>query len=248
MPAAPAHDSGHWDAVVTSWQETRGSSLLRAYSDEVNRRLLERWLPRACGRVLKTDVFDEAVAEGLAGFLAARAEAVTAIDASAETVAAARRRHPELDARVADVRALPFEAGSFDVAVSTSTLDHFPSRGDIDTALRELHRVLVRGGVAVVTLDNPWNPLVALRNVLPFRPPALVPYYVGATLGPRGLPAALGRAGFAVKELAAVMHAPRLAARAARPPLRLLLAAEGLERWPTRFLTGQFVAARARRP
>jgi hypothetical protein len=51
-----------------------------------------------------------------------------------------------------------------------------------------------------------------------------------------------------VEELAAVMHAPRLAARAHRPPLRLLLAAERLERWPTRFVTGQFVAARARRP
>jgi SAM-dependent methyltransferase len=248
MPAARAYDSGHWDAVVTSWQETRGSSLLRAYSDEVNRRLLERWLPRECGRVLKTDVFDEAVAEGLTAFLATRAERVTAVDASAETVAAARRRRPELAARVADVRALPFEAGNFDAVVSTSTLDHFPSRADLETALGELHRVLAPGGVAIVTLDNPWNPLVALRNALPFRPLALVPYYVGATLGPRGLRAALERAGFVVEELAAVMHAPRLAARVVRPPLRLLLAAERLERWPTRFVTGQFVAARARRP
>jgi SAM-dependent methyltransferase len=175
MSAARAHDSGHWDAVLASWQETRGSSLLRAYSDGVNRRLLERWLPRDCGRALKTDVFDEAVAEGLSPFLAACAEALVAIDASPETVAAARRRYPELDARVADVRALPFEAGSFDAVVSTSTLDHFPSRADLETALRELHRVLAPGGVAVVTLDNPWNPLVALRNALPFRPPALVP-------------------------------------------------------------------------
>jgi len=243
--------SQDWDAVVRAWRETRGSSLLRAYSDEVNRRLLERWLPRDCGRVLKTDVFDEAVAEGLSPFLAARAEALVAIDASAETVAAARRRYPELDARVADVRALPFEAGSFDAIVSTSTLDHFHSRADIETALRELHRVLAPGGLAVLTLDNPWNPLVALRNALPFRPLArtgLVPYYVGATLGPRGLRAALENVGFAVEERGAVMHAPRLAARALRPPLRLLLAAERLERWPTRFLSGQFVAARARRP
>ena len=240
-----SHD---WDAVVRTWRETRGSSLLRAYSDEVNRRLLRRWLPQDCGRVLKTDVFDEAVAEGLSPFLAARAQAFVAIDASPETVAAARRRHPELDARVADVRALPFEAASFDVVVSTSTLDHFPSRAGVEAALRELHRVLVPGGLAVVTLDNPRNPLVALRNALPFRPLVLVPYYVGATLGPRGLGAALESVGFAVEELAAVMHVPRIAARALRPPLRLLLAAERLERWPTRFLTGQFVAARARRP
>jgi SAM-dependent methyltransferase len=241
--------TGHdWDAVVRSWRETPGTSLLRAYSDAANRRLLERWLPARAGTVLKTDVFDEAVAEGLSPFLAGRAGAVVAIDASPAAVAAARRRHPGLDAHVADVRALPFEDGSFDVAVSTSTLDHFSSRADIDTALRELHRVLAPGGLAVVTLDNPWNPLVALRNALPVRPHALVPYYVGATLGPRALRAALARAGFAVEEVAAVLHAPRLAARALRPPLRLLLSAERLERWPTRFLTGQFVAARARRP
>ena len=243
-----SHD---WDAVVRTWRETRGSSLLRAYSDEVNRRLLERWLPRDCGRMLKTDVFDEAVAEGLSPFLAARAQAFVAIDASPETVAAARRRHPELDTRVADVRALPFADESFDVVISTSTLDHFPSRAGIEAALGELHRVLVPGGLAVLTLDNPLNPLVALRNAMPFRPLArmgLVPYYVGATLGPRGLGAALESVGFAVEELAAVMHVPRIAARALRPPLRLLLAAERLERWPTRFLTGQFVAARARRP
>jgi SAM-dependent methyltransferase len=248
MPAAQAYDSAQWDAVLASWRETRGAALLRAYSDAANRRLLERWLPARAGRVLKTDVFDEAVAKGLAPFLAGRAEALVAVDASPATIEAARRRHPGLDARVADVRSLPFEDGSFDVVVSTSTLDHFSARAGIDTALRELRRVLAPGGLAVVTLDNPWNPLVALRNALPARPHALVPYYVGATLGPRGLRAALAAAGFAVEELAAVMHAPRLAARALRPPLRFLLAAERLERWPTRFLTGQFVAARARRP
>ena len=107
--------------------------------------------------------------------------------------------------------------------------------------------MLAPGGLAVLTLDNPWNPLVALRNALPARPRALVPYYVGVTLGPRALRAALTTAGFAVEELAAMLHAPRLAVRALRPPLQLLLAAERLERWPTCFLTGQFVAARARR-
>jgi SAM-dependent methyltransferase len=161
-----SHD---WDAVVRAWRETPATLLLRAYSDAANRRLLERWVPTRAGRVLKTDVFDEAVAEGLAPFLARRADALVAIDASPAAVEAARRRRPELDARVADVRSLPFEDGSFDVVVSTSTLDHFQARADIDTALLELGRVLAPGGLAVVTLDNPWNPLVALRNGPPGR-------------------------------------------------------------------------------
>jgi hypothetical protein len=111
--------------------------------------------------------------------------------------------------------------------------------------------VLAPGGLAVVTLDNPWHPLVALRNALPLRPLrriGLVPYYVGATLGPRGLRAALQGAGFAVEEFTAVMHVLRVAARALRLPLPLLLAGDRLGRSPTRFLTAQFVAARARRP
>jgi len=135
--------------------------------------------------------------------------------------------------------------------VSNSTLDHFPALAEVETAVRELHRVLAPGGLLVLTLDNPWNPLVALRNALPFGPLArigLVPYYVGATCGPRRLRRLLGEAGFLVEELGAVLHVPRVAARALRPPLRLLVAAERLGRWPTRYLTGQFVAARARRP
>jgi ubiquinone/menaquinone biosynthesis C-methylase UbiE len=36
-----------------------------------------------------------------------------------------------VDAHVADARALLFEPGSFDVVVSTSTLDHFSSRAEV---------------------------------------------------------------------------------------------------------------------
>jgi SAM-dependent methyltransferase len=240
-----------WDAAVASWRDTPGTALLRAYSDEANRRLLAAWLPPRCRRLLKTDVFDEAVAGGLSPFLASRADELVAVDASPAAVAAARRRHPELEAHVADVRTLPFEDASFDAVVSNSTLDHFPSLADVEAAVRELRRVLEPGGVFVLTLDNPWNPLVALRNALPFRPLArlgLVPYYVGATCGRGRLRRLLGAAGFEVEEVGAVLHVPRVVVRALRPPLRLVLEGERLERWPTRYLTGQFVAARARRP
>jgi SAM-dependent methyltransferase len=244
-----AYDTGYWDGVLRSCRETPGTSLLRAYSDEANRLLLERWLAGRHRRVLKTDAFDEAVAEGLAPFLASRTDSLVAVDASPVTAATARGRHPGLDVRVADVRALPFADASFDAVVSNSTLDHFPARADVEAALRELHRVLEPGGRLVLTLDNGSNPLVALRNRLPL--PALVrlgvvPYYVGVTCGPRRLRRMLFDAGFVVDELAAVLHVPRLAARVLRPPLRLLLDAERLGRWPTRYVTGQFVAARAR--
>ena len=67
----------------------------------------------------------------------------------------------------ADVRVLPFPAGTFDGVLSTSTLDHFEAIDDLHRALGELRRVLRPAGRLVLTLDNPANPLIRLRNALP---------------------------------------------------------------------------------
>jgi SAM-dependent methyltransferase len=240
----------HWDEVVASWRGTSRETLLRGYSDAVNTALLQRWLPDLRGsRVLKTDLFDEAVGEGLHPYLCAHGAAVAGVDLSRVVVAAARDRYPELDATIGDVRTLSYADSSFDVVVSNSTLDHFGSLGEIETALSELRRVLAPGGVLVVTLDNARNPLIALRNVLPLRllrRARLVPYSVGTTCGHKRLAALLRRTGFEVTGETAIMHVPRVLATAARRRgPRSLLAFERLSRLPTRYFTGQFVAARA---
>jgi SAM-dependent methyltransferase len=245
-------------AVARAGSASRPQRALRAYSDAVNARLLRRWLPRPCGLVLKTDLFDEAVAVGLLPLLERDSLGVTAVDASPLVVAAARRRYPQLDAQPADVRELPFGDASFDVVVSNSTLDHFESLDDVATGLRELVRVLRPGGTLLVTVDNLRHPLVALRNALPYGLLArtgLVPYYVGASCGPGRLRRLVEGAGARVEEETAIMHVPRvvvLAAARVFPRERALLrVAAGLERasaLPTRTLTGQFVAARAVKP
>ena len=84
-------------------------------------------------------------------------------------------------------------------------------------ALRELRRVLAAGGTLVVSLDNLANPLVAVRNALPFRwlhGIGLVPHYVGATCRPRELQRLLAGAGFDVNATTAIMHVPRVIALA----------------------------------
>ena len=83
------------------------------------------------------------------------------------------------------------------VGVYLSTLDHFEDAAQIEVALGELHRVLRPGGHLVLTLDNPANPLIRLRNALPeawARRTGLSPFAVGATLGRRAGTAALVRA------------------------------------------------------
>lgn len=249
-----------WDAVVEGWRDGRSSELLRSYSDALNRELLDAWLPRGrARRILKTDLFDEAVGHGLVPALRERADAVVGIDVSPAVLAAARDRYDALDGHCADTRELPFADGFFDVAVSNSTLDHFSTHADIAAALAELRRVLEPGGLLLITLDNGGNPLVLLRNALPaasLRAFRLVPYPVGATHGARGLRRLLVDAGFEIEAARAFMHCPRLLLRGAAAVtgagsagrvLRAALAFERLGAWPTRHLTAQFVAALARR-
>jgi len=271
----PSWSSGggrYWDVVAERWLESHPQTLWRRHSDSVNSALLERWLPGGLGSVLKTDLFDEAVSAGLYETLAVHAERVVGIDASSAIVAAARSRHPGLVACKADVRALPFADDEFDAVVSNSTLDHFDSRDEIVRALRELRRVLRPGGTLVLTLDNPLHPVLAVTKALPRRAlnrawagvgrassrAGLLPYYVGSTLGIRRLRRLLPELGFAVVETGAVVHVPRVLAvvvakqleRRAQERwharfLRALTSFERLSGWPTRFLTGHFVAVRA---
>jgi SAM-dependent methyltransferase len=244
----------HWDDVVASWRGTRRQSFLRAYSDAVNEALLRRWLPDLTGqRVLKTDLFDEAVGRGLHPLLRSLGATVAAVDLSPIAVAAAGERYPDVEGITGDVRDLPYPDASFDVVVSNSTLDHFTSVADIGAALRELRRVLRSGGVLVVTLDNPRHPLVALRNALPlalWRRLRLVPYQVGTTCDQATLIRVLREAGFEVTDTDAIMHFPRviaglLGSLSARLSFRPILALEALSRLSTRRLTGQFIAVRA---
>jgi SAM-dependent methyltransferase len=248
-----------WDAALAGWTETRAAAFLRTYSDAVNELLLAEWLPPGrARRLLKTDLFDEAVGAGLVGPLQRHAAEVVAVDVSPAVVELARTRHPGLDARSADTRELPFEDGAFDLVLSNSTLDHFAVLDDVRGALAEMHRVLEPGGRLLITLDNGANPLVLLRNALPrslLSRLRLVPYPIGVTCGPGRLRRLLAEAGFEVEASRGVMHCPRLLARAAAslaPPaaprlLRAVIAFERLGRLPTRYLTAQFVAASARR-
>jgi trans-aconitate methyltransferase len=219
--------------------------------------LLRRWLPPDAGRVLKTDLFDEYVSDGLYPALRERGAQVTGIDASPLIVESVRRRLG-IEAVNADVRALPFTDGSFDSVVSNSTLDHFPGPADVSRALAELARVLRPRGRMVLTLDNPLNPVIALRNRVPSRLAHRVrgvAFEPGWTCGPGRVRELLDEAGFEVGEVTAVLHAPRMllaamggGGRARSVALRIALAAEGLGRLPTRFLTGHYIAVEAWRP
>lgn len=258
-------DQAYWDEVSTSFGEDGSHRLWRQHSDHVNLALLESWLPgQSVKRLLKTDLFDEAISTGLYPFLASRSAQVEGVDISARAVETAARKYPELKTHLADLRELPFEDCAFDCVVSNSTLDHFQQEQDIHRAIAELFRVTRPGGFLLVTMDNLQNPMVWLRNHLPqalLQKAGIVPYFVGRTLTRSGLVNALQQAGFETLESSAVMHCPRVVsvARAAAVQksgdadaqnrfLRRLQGWERLGQWPSRYFTGYFVAIRAKRP
>lgn len=257
-------DGAYWDRVLEGWQPSVAHRLWRAHSDAVNVGLLRRWLPGGGERLLKTDLFDEAVGRGLYPELASRSAEVVAVDLSPAAVRAASGRYPSLEAVEASVLEIPFPSASFDAVVSNSTLDHFGSYELLGRSVAELARLLRRGGRLLITLDNRANPVVAARtSAALFRPLhslGVVPYFVGVTVGPGGLVKLLRQAGFDVAHRAAVMHCPpQVAAHLAasrrgaaseyseleRRHLRMVLRFETMARWPTRNLTGHFIGALA---
>lgn len=255
-------ETSYWESIADEWKKNRPDRLWRKHSDAINQSLLFRWLPeQPVSRLLKTDTFDEAVGEGLTRFLQARAHSVVGMDLSFKNVQLACLGEVSARGACADVRNLPFRRESFDVVVSNSTLDHFRTLEEITVSLRELHRVLRKEGQLIVTLDNLANPTIAARNHLPFKllkRLGIVPYFVGATCGPFRLQQLLREVGFEVRDVTAVLHCPRMIAvlvakllcSRAQPPaqqqfLGWLQRFERMSRWPTRYLTGHFIAVRA---
>lgn len=259
--------SDYWDAVGRNWREQQPDALWREFTDAQQLELLQGWLPSQAGvsadrsiTLLKTDLFDEVAHRGLVQPLQAMGLMVSGIDLSPLIVAEAQARNPDLEAQQADVRLLPFHERSFDVAFSGSSLDHFDSEPDIAVALAELARVLRPGGCLILTLDNPTNPLIALRNCAPqrlLRRVGVLPYQVGVTLERGALLEALRVEGLEILQTKAVQHCPRvLAVLLARPTARLpsfcrklflrgLAGFEQLACLPTRWFTAHYIAVLA---
>lgn len=248
----------YWSSVVDLGGEHIAYPLWRNYCDVLHTRLLHRWLGDArFSTALKTDLFDESCGTGMAPELQLMARKVVGIDVSKSIAARAVERHPLIEVRVGDVRHLPFDCGTFDFIFSNSTLDHFEDPDDVEKSVMELVRVLTPGGMLLLTLDNPLNPVVWLRNKIPtsfMGRTSLAPYFVGHTLSVAPMVRLLQSCGCEVHRQGYIMHLPRIvflhACRYFDPEkatgrilLRFMLGFEALACLPTAPFTGHFAAA-----
>ena len=108
------------------------------------------FLANRIGKVVATDLYE-------GGFLGGEGDA-DVIDHPAK-YAPFRFREDHLDVRQMNALALQFDGESFDFVFCLSSLEHFGSEHDKLTALREMHRVLKPGGVAVLTTEIVLNRL-----------------------------------------------------------------------------------------
>jgi len=92
--------------------------------------------------------------------LAERGLRVDAIDPVQEMLDATRVRaetykvEERVRTKIGDVYSLPFGDDTFNVVIAMGVL---PWLSEIESPLREMNRVLVKGGYLIVTLDNRWS-------------------------------------------------------------------------------------------
>ena len=90
---------------------------------------------------------------------------ITAIDISPDLLEIARKTIPNVTVgfHVQNVEKLDFEDGSFDVVIGSSILHHL----NLNPAIKEVYRVLKRGGRIVFTEPNMLNPQIWLERNIP---------------------------------------------------------------------------------
>ena len=258
--------ASHWNHVAGDWPTGKHENpVLARHKRRVYTELIGAWLgDDRPARALKTDMFAEAFNDE--EFVSGQpwAPRLVGIDISSRVLQGARQRREigVLHGYVTcDVTCLPFRDGSFELAVSDSTLDHFETKGEIICALGELARVLSPGGRLILSIDNPANLTYPPRWLVRlWMRLGLAPYYVGVTLSASRLRNTLEALGMSVEHQTAILHYPHpdslvrlcesCVRRVGRGRLdgmmeRLFAAFERLAHTRIRYLTGRYLAVDA---
>jgi uncharacterized protein len=135
-----------YEAVAGAYAATFGDDLARL---DLDRRLLDRVAEHAVGRGRVLDV--GCGPAQVAQYLAARHVDVVGIDFAPAMLTVARQRAPSLAVVMADLRALPIRSDSVAGVTVFYVLQHLP-RAELQPALRELRRVIMRRGVLLVVV------------------------------------------------------------------------------------------------
>jgi 2-polyprenyl-6-hydroxyphenyl methylase/3-demethylubiquinone-9 3-methyltransferase len=148
--------SDEWESRINKWETNKRLRIVFGEllnSGDINGK---RFLEVGCG----LGFFSQKAAE-----LGAK---VTGVDVGARLVKKNRKKIPKGRFLVASASDLPFSDNSFDVVLCTEVIEHVEDQG---RAVKELVRVLKKGGVLVVTTPNRiFKPIFDLLSFLQIRP------------------------------------------------------------------------------
>lgn len=166
----PLPDREHWTRVAaewTAWARSPKHDAFWAYREG-----LRTYIGTGSGKAL-----DLGCGEGrIARELKALGYQVTAADAVAGLVEAARQADSADEYAVADARNLPFGDGSFDLVAAYNVLMDVD---DVPATVREIRRILRPGGQLIISLVHPFRDRGSFTGPEPDAPFVLTDTYFG---------------------------------------------------------------------
>ncbi len=198
-----------WDRVAASMSDfasAPSTAYYRAREIDLIRRAAG---PLAGKRVLKLDLWNEAINTRILSWVSAEGATTFGIDLSQVVAhraqANARNENFEVSIARADIRDLPFLDGSFDVVYTMGTIEHID---EYPAALREIHRVLRVGGTAIIGVPNFWDPFLRPLIVAAMELVGKYPYAPVKSFTRRELRREVDAAGLSVREMTGILALP----------------------------------------
>jgi len=250
--------SDYWDKIGRRTITSPFQEKIALYKKSMNLSLISAWVPSAQGDwMLKTDLFEEAFGkDSLMDELNISYTHSVGIDISGVIVRKASKRFPHNPLLKADVCRLPFKKGSFELIVSTSTLDHLPIK-NLPIAIKEFFRILKPGRCLVLTLDSKHNPLHRLASAMRSKYGL---FHIERCYSVQEISTLLKECRFHVTDSKPIYHIPpgvnflakllhRIFGPLANKPIQYITEIFlRFDKLPTRFFTGRYIAIRAIKP
>jgi len=198
-----------WDRVAASMSDFASAPSTAYYrAREID--LIQRAAgPLAGKRVLKLDLWNEAINTRILSWVSAQGADAYGIDLSHVVAhrAHANARNEQFDVSIsrADIRELPFLDGTFDVVYTMGTIEHID---EYPAALREIHRVLRIGGTAIIGVPNFWDPFLRPLIVAALEAVGQYPYAPEKSFTWRELRRDVEAAGLEVREMTGILALP----------------------------------------